>query len=201
LTAPAPVKIEADSGARERLMAAALSLFNEKGYAATSVREVVAAAGVTKPVLYYYFGNKEGLFLELMQSANTTFESLVQKISLEDSAQQSIISFCSELLTVVETQLDLVRLLYAMYYGPPQGAPAFDLEANYYLMLGLMERLVSAGIERGELAPENVEDVARAIVAIFTSCINDLLCPRETKMGCAGMVRMLQLLMKGITKE
>jgi len=33
------------------------------------VREIVAAAGVTKPVLYYYFRNKEGIYLELMQGS------------------------------------------------------------------------------------------------------------------------------------
>jgi hypothetical protein len=41
--------------ARERLLEAGIALFAEKGYASTSVREIVARAGVTKPVLYYYF--------------------------------------------------------------------------------------------------------------------------------------------------
>ncbi|MEW6332658.1 MAG: helix-turn-helix domain-containing protein, partial [Thermodesulfobacteriota bacterium] len=53
---------------REKLLRAALTLFTRRGYSATTVRELVAAAGVTKPVLYYYFGSKEGLFLELMRT-------------------------------------------------------------------------------------------------------------------------------------
>ena len=39
----------------------AAKLFAERGYDATSVREIVEAAGVAKPTLYYYFRSKEGL--------------------------------------------------------------------------------------------------------------------------------------------
>ena len=52
-----------ETGTRERLLETASHLFAEKGYASTSVREIVARAGVSKPVLYYYFQSKEGLLL------------------------------------------------------------------------------------------------------------------------------------------
>lgn len=42
-----------DESVRERLLTAALTIINTKGYEAASVREIVAAAGVTKPTLYY----------------------------------------------------------------------------------------------------------------------------------------------------
>ena len=54
-----------DGSARARLLEAATALFAEKGYASTTVREIVAGAGVSKPVLYYYFKNKEGIFLAI----------------------------------------------------------------------------------------------------------------------------------------
>lgn len=44
------------------LTAAALSLFTEKGYAATRLDEVAARAGVSKGTLYLYFDSKEALF-------------------------------------------------------------------------------------------------------------------------------------------
>jgi len=191
-------KNEPDAGARERLLAAALDLFNQKGYAATSVRELVAAAGVTKPVLYYYFGNKEGIYLELMQNSYGTFESLVEGISLEGSAQEKIIEFCCSLFDISGKQLALVRLIYAIYYGPPQGAPPFDLEAYFVRMLELIQRLVSTGIADNELKQGSAEDMSRAIIAILTSSINDLLCGREAKLDREGLVRMLHLLMDGV---
>ena len=50
-----------ESAIASKLLEAAVRLFATKGYPATSTREIVEAAGVTKPMLYYYFQNKEGL--------------------------------------------------------------------------------------------------------------------------------------------
>jgi len=49
------------------LIAAALDLFVEKGYAATRLDEVVARAGVSKGTLYLYFSSKEELFKAVVQ--------------------------------------------------------------------------------------------------------------------------------------
>ncbi len=67
-----------DGSVRQRLLEGAAELFTQKGYAATTVREIVAAAGVTKPVLYYYFRNKEGIYLELMRGAFARMDDLLQ---------------------------------------------------------------------------------------------------------------------------
>jgi AcrR family transcriptional regulator len=50
---------------RARILAAALDLFAERGYDATSVNEVVVRAGVTKGALYHYFAAKEDLLYEI----------------------------------------------------------------------------------------------------------------------------------------
>ncbi|MBN2125321.1 MAG: helix-turn-helix transcriptional regulator, partial [Deltaproteobacteria bacterium] len=58
-----------EQSVRLSLLMAGITLFAEKGYASTAVREIVAHAGVTKPVLYYYFQNKEGLFRAILDAA------------------------------------------------------------------------------------------------------------------------------------
>jgi TetR/AcrR family transcriptional regulator, regulator of cefoperazone and chloramphenicol sensitivity len=47
---------------RMRIIAAAVDLFGEHGFAATSTREIAARAGVNAPALQYYFENKEGVY-------------------------------------------------------------------------------------------------------------------------------------------
>jgi AcrR family transcriptional regulator len=47
----------------------ARSLLAERGYAAVTMDDVAAAVGVTKPLLYAYFGNKDGLYLACMERA------------------------------------------------------------------------------------------------------------------------------------
>ncbi len=50
-------------------LGAAHDLFAERGYAAVTMDEIAAAAGVTNPLLYNYFGNKERLYLACMEPA------------------------------------------------------------------------------------------------------------------------------------
>jgi len=53
---------------RRRILDVAADLFAARGYHSTSVGEIAAAAGVTKPVLYDHFASKRQLFVELMES-------------------------------------------------------------------------------------------------------------------------------------
>src|ERR1700750_1622484 len=53
----------------EQTLVAAHELFAERGYAAVTMEEIAAAVGVTKPLLYNYFGNKERLYIACMERA------------------------------------------------------------------------------------------------------------------------------------
>ncbi len=50
-----------------QILGGALEVFTNQGYAAASMDRIAKAAGVSKPTLYTYFQDKEGLFLALMQ--------------------------------------------------------------------------------------------------------------------------------------
>ena len=52
---------------RLNIIGAARAVFAEKGYNGATVDEIVAKAKTTKPMLYYYFGNKEGLFAAVLE--------------------------------------------------------------------------------------------------------------------------------------
>jgi len=64
---------------RDALMLAAVQMFNDRGFHATSLDDVAASLGVTKPVIYYHLGNKEQVLLacvrrglEMLQEAVRT---------------------------------------------------------------------------------------------------------------------------------
>jgi len=63
-TTEQPPKRRRDRAAREReILAAAERIFGERGYQGTSMDDVAAAVGVSKPLIYQYYGSKDGLFL------------------------------------------------------------------------------------------------------------------------------------------
>ncbi|HEV2885809.1 MAG TPA: TetR/AcrR family transcriptional regulator [Jatrophihabitans sp.] len=59
------MSVIAEASTRERIVAAAVSLFAEQGFDATSVNEVVIRAGVAKGALYHHFASKDDLLYEV----------------------------------------------------------------------------------------------------------------------------------------
>jgi TetR/AcrR family transcriptional regulator len=185
--------------ARVRLMAAALDQFALRGYAATSVRERCEAAGVTKPVLYYYFKSKEGLYLQLMEESSALLEILLAEFAnLQGSARERVIHFCAGVLGSCTQQLPLVKLIYSIHYGAPQGAPSFNLDLNYDRMLNAIKGLVEEGIAQGEIRAGNVYDIVRTIMACLSTAIEEQLCHSSPRIDVSAMIRMLELVFNGI---
>jgi AcrR family transcriptional regulator len=67
---------------KNKIMSKALELFSAKGYEGASVSELTAAAGITKPTLYYYFGSKEGLFEAISQLHYSNLNSIIEKSTI-----------------------------------------------------------------------------------------------------------------------
>jgi AcrR family transcriptional regulator len=62
---------ERGQATRQQLVAAAIELFGERGYEATSIEAVLDAAGVSRGSLYHHFPSKEALFEAAMQAVET----------------------------------------------------------------------------------------------------------------------------------
>jgi AcrR family transcriptional regulator len=67
---PRRAKIRPDEPGHEKVLAAGLELFGERGYHETSIADIGARAGIAKSVLYHYFGSKAGLY-EAIAEAET----------------------------------------------------------------------------------------------------------------------------------
>jgi len=52
---------------KEKVLRAAIRVFSKKGYDGASMREIAAAARLTKPMIYYHFKNKKDLYLYLLE--------------------------------------------------------------------------------------------------------------------------------------
>jgi TetR/AcrR family transcriptional regulator len=191
-------KIE-DAAARERLLRAALDLFDRKGYATTTVREIVEAAGVTKPVLYYYFGNKEGIYLALMGEAFSDFNRLLASAGGTGDLRIRLLDLCTGAYSLAREKLPLVRVMYAIYYGPPQGAPAFDFDAVHAGLQDRVRQIIQEGTSSGELRSVPVQDAIWAIVGAINIAIEVDLCHPEQSLGCEGLRRILNLVFDGIS--
>src|SRR5260221_6473457 len=82
----------------EQTLNAAHALFAERGYAAVKMDEIAASVGVTKPLLYNYFGNKERLYIACMERAGdsltaTVAEAVRASLSPGDALRSGVRAF------------------------------------------------------------------------------------------------------------
>lgn len=189
----------ATQGAKQRLLEAALTLFNEKGYAATSVREIVDKAGVTKPVLYYYFKNKEELYIELLRIPFERLDHMLSAIrSTGGSARRRIEGLLDHMLALFIDNLREARLMYSIYYGPPQGAPFFDFESTHLSLASVTRELVVEGIDSGEFACDP-DTTTWLLIGAANYVMEEQLCHREPLIHRDGLRRMIGQIFQGIT--
>lgn len=191
-----------DTAVRERLLTEALALFNAKGYAATSVREIVAAVGVSKPTLYYYFASKEGIYLELMHSTMATFQAAVEQLVVpQGTARQRVLRFATGVFDLFVEHIAVVRLIYAIYFGPPQGTPEYRHQEFYDLMLGVVAGMVEEGIANREFRPLPVPDLTWLIISCMNTVMEEQLCNQPPRVERAALERMLGIILEGIKAD
>ncbi len=67
----------------QRLQDAARDAFASKGYAGASMRDIAERAGVRAPSLFYHFGNKQGLYLDVMNQVVQDLQAYVGRALVE----------------------------------------------------------------------------------------------------------------------
>ena len=152
MSATAATKVELSSVARHIARVAA-RLFAQNGYDATSVREIVEAAGVAKPTLYYYFRSKEGLAQALLTVPLSNLVATLRQVvsTAEDpvagleQVMEAQYAFCRE-------DPDRARFIYALLFGPLGAEVAGELEPFKADLVGWTEAAVRRLAEAGFVA-------------------------------------------------
>ena len=191
-----------DVAVRHRLLSAATELFSRKGYSATTTREIVAAAEVTKPALYYYFRNKEGIYLELIRGAFTKFDALLDASRGEKgSATKKLLRLSDQVFSLFMENLEVSRLMYSIYYGPHQGAPFFDFDTYHLKFQDTIRQLVKEGMRQGEFRKGNADDMMWAILGAINVAMEVQLCHPELGMERKRLAQFLKLIFQGISAQ
>jgi AcrR family transcriptional regulator len=158
-TAPAPP-------AQEAIRKAATRLFAEKGFAATTTREICGAAGVTKPVLYYHFRNKEDLYRELIAAAHEDAMRQFRAAAARGATPRSkLVEVLAADFALTRREPEMARLLLHSLFAPPGETPAADLMAVATDWLELIKGLIQSGLRDGSLRG-NARAIAEAVMGV-----------------------------------
>jgi TetR/AcrR family transcriptional regulator len=184
---------------RLRLLEAAVQIFDRKGYAAAAVREIAEAAGVTKPVLYYHFGSKEGLLVAVLNQAMQDFQAtLAAAVGRTGTARDRLVALCEDIYRQFEKNVPVVRVAHSVFLGPRELAPQFDLCMFERTLREAVVGIVADGQRAGEFRVTPAEDVALAIMGILEGCTDRQMLPEANQVGSDGLRRILSVLFDGL---
>jgi len=141
---------ERDLRATIRLRAAAL--FAERGYAATSMRDIAEAASCTKPALYYHFESKQALFIDVLRTEIARLVRVVgDAFSSPTTARERMIMAARAYLDQVSSHPIGLKLVMRAEMHPERDQPAFDFRSVRVEMMDEVTRLLREGVEAGEI--------------------------------------------------
>ena len=168
-----------ENNARERLLETATELFAEKGYAGASVREIVEKAGVSKPVLYYYFKSKEGLFYAILEWAADVQQKILNEIfEARGTVLDRFIFLYRRVYEGIRQYQSLYIMIHGLIYGPPQGVPEYDFALYQRHMLDAVKRIYTEGVSKDEIRNVDAEEVAFLVLGLMDFSLNmDMVLP------------------------
>lgn len=164
---------EAGTQTRERLLDEALTLFSQRGYAATGIRDILQAAGVTQPTLYHHFSDKASLLQTLIERHyGESQQRLEEIIASEATVAGKLLAFVKSSFEHCCVDPRIPRLMFQTYFGPtvPEIDGALDklTEKRFRLVVSIMEH----GMRTGVLAASNAEFLALSFCSLVDQPLN-----------------------------
>jgi AcrR family transcriptional regulator len=190
-----------------QMVAAAERLFSERGYHGVSMDQIAAASGITKPMLYEYFGSKEGLFLACMERARgRLFDAIAGAVRGADSAESALRAGIEAFLRVADEQratwpvlfgeggrfndaasairaeqAGLIAQLLRELPGWEREPDAEQLDAIAHVFVGAAEAIAFWAVDRPEIPAERVAD---HLMAVLWPAVREL--PIRASSGSSG---------------
>lgn len=175
-----------DEKTREHIIIKSAELFNQKGYAGSSIQDIIEATGLTKGGIYRRFSNKDEIAVEAFEYAgHVLMEQLSSAINNADTAIDKIMAVCN-------VHIDPVN-------NPPikGGCPLLNTAiesddtfpilrdralAAYEEMLNLVQGILKYGISVGEFRSDvEVDSISSFIVSSLEGSVMASRLSRDSK--------------------
>jgi AcrR family transcriptional regulator len=145
---------------RAKLTQAARKAFATKGYAAASMDDLTAEAGLTRGALYHNFGDKKGLLQAVIEQIDA--EMVARMRAVQDQAETRWLGFLAEGVAYIEMALEPEIQRIMLLDGPAVlGDPS--LWPNQTACLRSTTQTIQALIDEGTVRPMDAEAAARLI--------------------------------------
>ncbi|TDO19188.1 TetR/AcrR family transcriptional regulator [Pedobacter duraquae] len=155
---------------RTSILTAAEKLFSELGYEGTSTRQIAKEAGANMAMINYYFGSKDGVFLEIMSNRIEGFSAQLaiinqEKISVLEKLMQVIEQYARRILDNIAFH----RMMHRELSLSQRPEIYCRLKDSMTGNLNVIEQIVNEGISSGMFRKVDVRMVIATIMGTITN--------------------------------
>ena len=163
-----------------RIQQAALELFAQQGYEATSMTQIAEATGIKKPSIYAHFKSKEDLFLHVVQQVYENELDAIKALFLSQQTQALEVQLYSLLRGYVERyeQDPELKFMIRMSFFPPAALEKQVMTQVYVFLDQIEHKLVPfmrQAAQDGDIAKIEPEQAATAFMCLLDGIFVELL--------------------------
>lgn len=150
---------------REQLIRIGRKLFADRGFEGTTVEEIAAKAGVSKPVVYEHFGGKEGLYAVVVdREIRTLLDGITAALTTEHTGPRGLVELAAlALLDYIDSSTDGFRILVR---DSPTGQSTGSFASLISDIASQVEHLLAAEFKRRRLDPRAAPMYAQMLVGM-----------------------------------
>ncbi|MDE2436498.1 MAG: TetR/AcrR family transcriptional regulator [Sphingomonadales bacterium] len=151
---------------RSDILLAARAGFSARGFAATRMDDIARAAGISKAALYLQFASKEALFEAMV---NELIETMLPQAAPADFGDLPAEAILRRFIAFLSARITSAEMAFVPRVIIGEGANFPELARFYHDKvigrgLGIVERIVRHGLERGEFACADITQACRSII-------------------------------------
>lgn len=155
---------------RASILASAENLFSELGYEGTSTRQIAKEAGANMSMISYYFGSKEGVFLEIMNKRITDFTAQLLSINEDSiSPMQKLFKVIEKYSKRVLDNISFHKMMHREMSLAQRPEMYCKLKEALTENLTVLERIIDEGIEDHSFRPVDKRMLIATILGTVTS--------------------------------
>lgn len=199
-------KSEQRLASTQRLLDSALHLFVSKGYRSTNLERIAADARLSKGAVFFYFGSKEAVLLELLKRVQAVVvdEALKAGAAGGPGAADKLVAFLHHQARLGVTHRDevLLLILMSLEFGGNDGAVSRVIRRIYRRLYRFVEAVIAEGRASGELRTDlDPRELASIIMANHDGTFLEWY-RRSGSLKGAALVRALrEVVLSGVRKK
>jgi AcrR family transcriptional regulator len=160
---------------RAALMQAAVRVFADNGYHSATIRDIVDSAGVAVGTFYFYFPDKETLFIYLYEeTADFLLQTLEQAVAGRATLPKQLSAAIQAYVNIGVFEPAVVHLLLVGGIG---AVAALEEKRNEFResLVNLWKKPLDQALDQGMIIPQNTRRTAEALAGAVDEVILNLL--------------------------